>query len=328
VALFIKINNESAILENTFSSEFSHMKKALLIFTGLLIISEFAFSQGFYNRNRNRNFVVSVGTGTTHYYGDLAKNGDHSNIRPNLALGARYNFYRWFAAGADVTWFMLAGNDKSDPEKEIRNLSFQSHNFEVNAVFSASLFEEDRRFYMRTFANPYIYGGIGLVNYNPTAKLDGKRYNLRKLNTSGDNYSGFTASFPVGAGVKFRVNPFFNVVIDGGYRFLLTDYIDDVSSGVYPDPASFGSNTTARLLSDRTWETLPEGTPTWAEQGKNFRGDPNNNDGFFIFNVKVEYYLGEIGTSSTYRRKIKVGKSGRIKPPKRRTNKHINRRLY
>jgi hypothetical protein len=304
------------------------MKKILLFLIGLLCCTEIVFSQGFYNKNRNRNFIISAGTGTTHYYGDLAKDGDHSNIRPNLALGARYNFYRWLSLGADVTWFMLAGDDKTDPVKEIRNLSFQSHNFEISGVLHMSLFEEDRRFYMRPFANPYVYAGIGLVNFNPTAQLDGERYNLRKLNTSGEEYSNFTVSFPVGAGVKFRVNPFFNIVLDGGYRFLLSDHIDDVSGGVYPEPASFGSNTTARLLSDRTWETLPEGTPTWAEQGKNFRGNPDDKDGFFIFNVKVEYYLGELGKTSTYRRKIKVGKSGKIKPPKRRTNKHINKRRY
>ena len=303
------------------------MKKSLLILSVLLLCSELIFGQGFYNKNRNRNFIVSAGTGTTHYYGDLAKPGDHSNIKPNLALGARYNFYRWFSAGAELTWFMLAGDDKTDPGKEIRNLSFQSHNFELSTVIHVSLFEEDRRFYMRTFANPYAYGGIGFVSFNPTAKLDGEKYNLRKLNTSGEDYSGMTISFPVGAGIKFRVNPFFNVVLDGGYRFLLTDNLDDVSSGIYPDPASF-SDETARLLSDRTWETLPAGTPTWAEQGKNFRGDPNNKDGYFIFNLKVEYYLGELGKSSTYRRKIKTGKSGKIKPPKRRTNRHINRRRF
>lgn len=303
------------------------MKKLLLILSVLLLCSEIILGQGFYNKNRNRNLIVSAGTGTTHYYGDLAKSGDHSNIKPNLAIGARYNFYRWFSAGAELTWFMLAGDDKTDPGKEIRNLSFQSHNFELSTVIHVSVFEEDRRFYMRTFANPYVYGGIGFVNFNPTAKLEGEKYNLRKLNTSGEDYSGMTISFPVGAGIKFRVNPFFNVVLDGGYRFLLTDHLDDVSSGIYPDPASF-TNETARLLSDRTWETLPEGTPTWAEQGKTFRGDPNNKDGYFIFNLKVEYYLAELGKSSTYRRRVKTGKSGKIKPPKRRTNKYINRRRF
>lgn len=302
------------------------MKKTILILTGFLFCAEIVLSQGFYSKSRNRNLVFSVGTGTTHYYGDLAKPGDHSNIKPNLALGARYMFYRWFSAGAELTWFMLTGNDNTDPVKEIRNLSFQSHNFELSAVIHVSLFEEDTRFYTRQFANPFIYGGIGLVSYNPTAKLDGEKYNLKKLHTSGVDYSGITASFPMGGGVKLRLNPFFNIVLDGGYRFLLTDNLDDVSSGIYPDPASF-TNKTARLLSDRTWETLPSGTPTWAEQGKQFRGDPDNNDGYFILNIKVEYYFTEIGKSNKSGRKIKVGKT-RSKPPKRRTNKQINRRRF
>lgn len=305
------------------------MKKIILIFTGLFFCAEIVFSQGFYNKNRNRNFILFAGTGTTHYYGDLAKPGDNFNIRANFGIGARYNFYRWFSVGSEFRWFMLHGDDKTDPVKEIRNLSFQSHNFELSAVVHASLFEEDRRFYMRPFANPYIYGGIGLVNYNPTAKLPGDdtRYNLRKLNTSGENYSAFTASFPVGVGVKIRINPFFNIAIDGGYRFLLSDHIDDVSSGVYPEPTSF-TDEKARLLSDRTWETLPPGTPTWAEQGKNVRGDPSDKDGYLILNVKVEYYFTEIGKSNTFRRQLKGGKTKKLKPPKRRTNRQINRRRF
>lgn len=301
------------------------MNKLILILTGLLFCSEIVFSQGFYNKNRNRNFILSAGTGTTHYYGDLAKPGDHLNIKPNFAIGARYNFYRWFSAGAELTWFMLSGHDKTDPIKVNRNLSFQSHNFELSTVIHVSLFEEDRRFYMRPFANPFIYGGVGVVSYNPTAELQGERYNLRKLNTSGEDYSGITASFPVGGGVKFRANPFLNVVLDGGYRFLISDHIDDVSSGIYPEPTSF-SDQTARLLSDRTWEKGIN--PTWAEQGKELRGDPKDMDGYFIFNIKVEYYFMEIGKSSTFRKQLKGGKTKRLKPPKRRTNKQINRRRF
>jgi len=303
------------------------MKRSVLIFTGLLFCAQLSFGQGFYNKNRNRNFIISAGTGTSHYYGDLAKNGDHSNIKPNFALGARYNIYRWVSAGAEVMWFMLAGADKTDPGKETRNLSFQSHNFEVNTVVHFSLFEEDERFYLRKFANPYVYGGIGLVIFNPTAKLDGEKHNLRNLNTSGESYSTVTASFPVGLGVRMRLNPFLNVVLDGGYRFLLTDHIDDVSSGIYPEPNSFSSDV-ARLLSDRTWETLPEGTPTWAEQGKELRGDPNNKDGYFIFNVKVEYYFGQVGNTSTRKRKVGGTKRRGNKPPRNRSPKNINKRRY
>lgn len=303
------------------------MKKIILILFGFLFCSEMVFSQGFYNKSNSRNLILSAGTGTTHYYGDLAKSGDHSNIKPNFAVGARYNFYRWFSAGTELTWFMLAGDDKTDPGKEIRNLSFQSHNFEISGLVYASLFEESGKFYMRQIANPFVYGGVGLVSYNPTAKLEGQRYNLKKLNTSGESYSGITAAFPVGAGVKIRVNSFINVVADGGYRFVLSDNLDDVSSGIYPEPSSF-TDPIARDLSDRTWETLDPGTPTWAEQGKEFRGDPNNKDGYFIFNIKIEYYFAQIGKSnpSSFRIKKMNKNSNKNKPPKRRTNKFINKR--
>ncbi len=303
------------------------MKKTILLIIGFLFCTEIVFGQGFYNKNSTRNLVISAGTGTTHYYGDLAKSGDHSNIKPNFALGARYNFYKWFSAGTELTWFMLVGDDKTDPVKEIRNLSFQSHNFEFSGIIYASVFDETGKFYMRQIANPFFYGGIGLVSYNPTAELNGQRYNLKKLNTSGENYSGFAAVFPVGGGVKFRLNSFVNIVADGGYRFVLSDHLDDVSSGIYPAPSSF-TDKTARLLSDRTWETLPPGTPTWAEQGKDLRGDPDNNDGYFIFNIKVEYYLAQIGRSgpSKFKSKTRNKNRNKIKPPKRRSSKFINKR--
>ena len=75
------------------------MKKTILILTGLLFCAEIVLSQGFYNKNRNRNLVLTAGTGTTSYYGDLAKDGDNSNIRPNLGIGARYNFTDGFQLG-------------------------------------------------------------------------------------------------------------------------------------------------------------------------------------------------------------------------------------
>lgn len=305
------------------------MKKTVLVIFGILFCFDLAFGQGFYNNSRNRNFLVTLATGTTHYYGDLAAPNDHSNIQPNFSVGARYNVYRWISVGADLTWFMLSGDDKTDPVKEVRNLSFQSHNIEFSAIVQGSVFEEGGRFYTRPFANPYGFIGIGLLSYNPTAKLpnDDTRYNLRKLNTSGEEYSGLTVAFPAGLGVKFRVNPFINVAIEGGYRFLISDHLDDVSSGIYPDPTSF-SDETARLLSDRTWETLPEGEPTWAEQGKNVRGNPNNMDGYLLMNIRFEYYLAEIGSSGSTRRKLKGGGNRKNKPPKRRTNRNINRIRY
>ena len=233
------------------------MVRYFTVFVFCFFIFDIASAQYYSSRNGNRNFLITAGTGTTHYYGDLARNGDNGNIRPNFFVGARYNFYGWFSAGADLGWFQLQGDDRKDPIKATRNLSFLSNNYELNFTLQASLFQE-RKFYLRRFANPFVYAGLGIVNFNPTAELDGTRYKLRPLETEGVKYSNIALNIPIGGGVRFRVNPFFNIIFDWSYHFTTTDYLDDVSSGVYPAPSSFSSDI-ARKLSDRTWETLPPG---------------------------------------------------------------------
>ena len=99
-----------------------------------------------------------------------------------------------------------------------------------------------------------------------------------------------------------RLEPGFNIALDGGYRFLITDYLDDVSSGIYPTPSSF-DNDLAKRLSDRSGELGAD--PTFAEQGRMVRGDPNNKDGYFITNVKLEYYFKQIKIKSRYKNKIR-----------------------
>ena len=285
------------------------MKNFILLIT-ILTFSELSFAQG--QNFRNRSFIVGAGTGAAFYFGDLAKDGSFQHVKPNFALSARYNFHDRFSVESQLTWFMLTGHDKKDPVKEQRNLSFTSHNFELNLLGHVSLFQEAIRFYQRPFANPYIYAGIGLVNFNPAAKLEGEKYNLRKLQTEGpeNTYGAFTMSIPLGIGVKFRASPYININLDGGFRYVFTDYLDDVSSGIFPDPLSF-DNEPARLLSDRTWELGL--SPTWAEQGKEFRGNPDEKDAYFILNVRVEYFFGSAGSSGP--------RSGSFKPVKNRKPK-------
>lgn len=291
----------------------------------LAIAMALAFSahgQGFYSKSRYRNFLLGAGTGTTHYYGDLAKPGDHSNIKPNFHLSARYNFYRNLSASTEVTWFMFSGTDSKDPIKAPRNLSFRSHNVEWNMLLRLSLLEINR-YYLRSFANPYIYAGLGLVNFNPSANLDGEWHRLRPLRTEARDYGSFALSFPMGVGVNFKVNAFFDIGLEGGYRFTTSDYLDDVSSGIYPDPASFSSDI-ARRLSDRSGEL--GANPTFAEQDRMVRGDPSQKDGFFILNIKAEWYFAQIGKGRTYGSLFNPRRIKPYKIQKRGSPKSLRRR--
>lgn len=294
--------------------------KTLIIFCLLILTAELSYSQGMrgMQRGRNRNLIIGAGTGAAFYFGDLAKNGDYSNIKPNLALSARYNFYSRYSVETQLTWFMLTGDDSKDPVKEQRNLSFQSHNFELNLLAHVSLFPEAVRFYQRPFANPYLYAGIGVVQFNPTAELDGERYNLRKLQTEGpdNSYGAFTMSVPFGLGVKFRATPFLNVNLDGGFRWVMSDYLDDVSSGEFPAPDSFDDDI-ARRLSDRSGEFGL--SPTLSERGTMVRGNPDRNDAYLILNVRVEYFFSSLSMGGKYRpMKARKPKAYRPRGPKRR----------
>ena len=64
-----------------------------------------------------------------------------------------------------------------------------------------------------------------------------------------------------------------------------TDYIDDVST-VHPDKSTW-TDPVRIALSDRSGEIYdaPIYPPGY------IRGNPKTNDGYFLLNVKVEYYL-------------------------------------
>ncbi|MFW5761504.1 MAG: hypothetical protein ACOCXH_11035, partial [Cyclobacteriaceae bacterium] len=62
-------------------------------------------------------------------------------------------------------------------------------------------------------------------------------------------------------------------------------YLDDVST-VYPDPSSLSSDL-ARTLSDRSEEIGFD-----RREVGSIRGHSDNNDGYFLGTIKVEYFLG------------------------------------
>jgi hypothetical protein len=96
-----------------------------------------------------------------------------------------------------------------------------------------NLFANGNRYYRRPYFNVYGYGGVGLLYFNPKAELNGTWHALQPLQTEGVEYSRITPVIPFGLGVRFKFGPNMNIAIEGGYRKIFTDYLDDVST-VYP----------------------------------------------------------------------------------------------
>lgn len=271
-------------------------KKNLLLALGLLLFfSVESFAQQRYgspNRTRSRHIkgfkkvkhyellTIYGGIGFSTYYGDLCEGMECMKLRPQFGIGALYRlpyFYERINIKTELNYFRLFAKDYH----EVRNLSFRSNNIELYTSAMISLFPYEKHFRRRSTFDPYLFLGVGLVYYAPQAELNGTWYNLRPLQTEGKKYTPVSPMIPYGVGVRMNLSVNWNVLAEAGYRWTFTDYLDDVSGPGYQDPNSF-SDPIAKDLSYRATRT-----------GIRTRGNPDKNDGYFIFTARVTYTFSE-----------------------------------
>jgi hypothetical protein len=253
----------------------------------ITLLPLFAEAQSFYAVRRNRNLLINAGSGIANYKGEMVNPGKFGTLKPNLTIGAEYYVTPRISVRASATWFQLAGDDsKANDDRQERNLHFRSNNYELSLTGALNLSPMGQRFYQRSRLNLHGFVGIGMLRFNPKARYNDEWVALAPLETEGVKYSRIQPVIPIGLGARIKVNPFFNVLIEGGYRVTFTDYLDDVSTVRYIDPALLKSDL-SRALADRRDEigTKPE-NPL---RGR--RGNPSSNDGYFIANVTLQYYL-------------------------------------
>jgi hypothetical protein len=245
------------------------------------------YSQSFNLLRQDRNFLVSIGSGTANYYGEMVNPGEFGKLKPNIALGAEYYLNSRISARAELTWFQLSGDDaKANDSRKQRNLSFTANCIEFSALGAFNLSPMGLRFYQRSTLNLHVFAGIGVLYFNPKATYQGHSYALAPLQTEGVKYSRVQPVIPLGLGGRIKLNPFFNILVEAGYRITFTDYLDDVSARKYPNPATLKSDL-SRALSDRRGEigVVP------ANDTDGIRGNPDKKDGYFITNITLQYYL-------------------------------------
>ena len=278
-----------------------------IIFLSAILTSEILSAQGFYTIRRDRLYIASVGGGLASYFGDLNNPGDILDLTGNVNLGLQRKLSDRVNIRGELMYYRIKGDDSeadSDgEERDLRNLDFFSDNFEFSVTGMVHAFPQGRKFYQRNMVNFYGFLGVGFTYFNPKTEFEGETYALQPLETEGVSYNRVTLVIPVGGGVKVKMGPFFNIVGEVGYRKTFTDYLDDVST-VYPDPAIFGDDDIARALSDRRSISGEPG---------DVRGNPDNDDAYFIYTVKLEYYLPHDFFFNM--------KNGKRKGARRRTNR-------
>ncbi|MGC4100247.1 hypothetical protein [Ferruginibacter sp.] len=238
-----------------------------------------------------KKFIKDLNIGSTEPAGSIYFTGLYKN-----ALALR----------AEMTWGIVRASDgvlkkvkETTGGRYERNLSFRS------PIFELSLVTEIHPRYFKTYSlneklptiSPYLLGGIGYFTFNPRARLNGVWEDLRPLNTEGQGFEEYPdrkiyklkqINFPVGGGLKFKLTDEINFSTEFVYRFLMTDYLDDVSTR-YVNRSLFqkyftGDQLTKVLaLQDRQSELK---TGQFANPN-DIRGNPNNNDAYFSLNFKI-----------------------------------------
>ncbi|HTF16719.1 MAG TPA: hypothetical protein VK658_01535 [Chryseolinea sp.] len=275
------------------------MKKSIVaLLVASLVIPLTTYSQSFFALRRERNFLVSLGSGTANYYGEMVNPGELGRLRPNIAAGAEMYLTSRISVRTDLTWFQLYGNDAdADDDRAERNLHFRSNNVELAFLGVYNLSPMGQRFYQRSALNFHAFGGFAVMYMNPKAKAaNGDWTALQPLRTENVKYSRVQLVLPVGLGARIKIDPFFNILVEAGYRFTFSDYLDDASSTRYADIKPDEGE--RYYFSDRReGENRPrEDRRTIA--GK--RGNPGKNDGYMIANITLQYYLPNLVFADFY----------------------------
>lgn len=298
---------------------------------------------------------LSYNINALNYYGDLAPvnkaaSTDVSWTRPGAGVNIGYKFNPHTAFRAGFNYGRIKGDDiSSDPTslsdrpRYLRNLSFRNDIKEFHMGFELYLFPNYGGPNVRKPFNVYLFAGGAVFHHEPKGKVpnldyttggidpapkSGEWVRLRKLGTEGQYISGvgvdkpyfpFQFAIPLGLGVKMRLAGPFSLGMEVTYRYLFTDYIDDVSTSYvrfdyFDDPL-------VRIMSDRSAEpfgvltniqrqgiTIAEqtingikyyatgdlgGGIALSDENPAQRGNPNDGDTYFMTSVNLTWIISK-----------------------------------
>jgi hypothetical protein len=307
---------------------------------------------------------LGYGINALNYYGDLAPlsraaSTDVSFTRPGTGITYGKRFHPISALRINYNYGRIKGDDISsqDDARYARNLSFRNNIHEFNIGLNFYFLPDNNGATYRNPFNVYLFVGGGFFIHDPKGKVPqydyqqygsgagttvdapeleraGEWVKLRELRTEGQGgdfegapaiYKPFQWNIPVNLGAMLSIprTPF-NIHLELGYRFLFTDYLDDVSNK-YVNLDRFDSDL-ARIMSDRSVEpTNGFGTVnrdidaininTSNFNGQNYyraidigsgldgsiRGNPDDNDVYFVTQIKITYIIPPTGISRNRR---------------------------
>jgi len=248
------------------------MKKFLLTLA-VAIFSSVSFSQ---------TAEVGLLGGLSYYLGDLNPGIHFLGSRPAWGAVGRVNLDNRWVARVSFVRARVRGDDSKGNTNDLRGLKFESRITDIALTAEFNFFDYFTGS-RKNLMSPYIFGGIGMVIFDP--RYDG--VSLRSLGTEGQNvgfegrkpYSRIAFTIPFGLGIKYSLNRRICFSGEWGLRKTFTDYIDDVSTTYYLDGASIDPANTEQVLSD----------PTFLHKPLQERGNPTTDDWYCFAGINVTY---------------------------------------
>lgn len=238
---------------------------------------------------------IGITIGATAYNGDLAPSSYFDmiqQIRPAFGIFGRTSLSQKFSTKLMFNFGSIDGDDARTSNAS-RGLSFESKLWEVNLTGELHLIRI--RHSESSFTYPYIFGGVGMFHFNPkTRSADGSLVELQPLGTEGQGLSGYDRKYsrtqfnvPFGVGIRFIVSDRWRVSLEAGARYLLTDYLDDVSAVDVNYKEIFEGN--GALAAQLSNPNLAAGEPV---NNTYRRGSPYK-DWYYMTGILVSYNFGE-----------------------------------
>ena len=276
------------------------MNKLTLSLVLLLFVSVETKAQMYYETVQKGEFGVTLGG--AHYFGDLNTRASFNRPRPAVGLFFRKQFGNYVSARISGHYTQLGYSDtySKNEFQRLRNLSFNTNVYEVALQGDFNFFKFLPQDPARNFT-PYVTLGVGLMNFDPYAYLDGQKYYLRQLGTEGQTigfdgrkpYSTTAVVIPFGVGIKYNLTQKINISFEVAHRFTFTDYLDDVSKTYVGigrfQPGPNGTISESQLLQDRSYELTKNGSPYFVEG--NQRGFSKQKDQYLIAEIGLSFNL-------------------------------------
>jgi hypothetical protein len=248
------------------------MKKSLLILA-FALSGTFAFPQ---------TAEVGLFGGISYYLGDINPGIHFMNSKPAYGAVARVNLNSRWVIKASGYRGKIKGDDGMGNTNDQRGLKFESTLTDVSLTAEFNFYD-----YItgsrRNIMSPYIFAGMSMAFFNPTA--DG--VNLRDIGTEGQQegfdgrepYNRVAFAIPFGVGVKYSLNRRLGLSAEWGMRKSYTDYLDDVSTTYYLDGSQIDTGNPEEVLSD----------PTLSHKAYQERGNPTTDDWYCFTGVSLTY---------------------------------------